>query len=124
MSPETLVRQYLEAMEARDLETARSMLAPGFAMVFPGGVMFEHLEDLVAWSKPRYRFVRKRFDRFDAALGDGEATVVFCTGTLSGEWPDGSAFSDIRFIDRFLIENGQLARQEVWNDMAEHRSLL
>ena len=26
------------------------------------------------------------------------------------------------FIDRFLVVDGLLARQEVWNDLAEHRS--
>jgi hypothetical protein len=41
-----------------------------------------------------------------------------CHGTLSGEWPDGSAFSDIRFLDRFELRSGKLTRQQVWNDLA------
>jgi len=48
--------------------------------------------------------------------------VVYCHGTLSGEWPDGSAFSGIRFIDRFTVRAGKLADQTVWNDLAETRA--
>ncbi|MEM9048367.1 MAG: nuclear transport factor 2 family protein [Pseudomonadota bacterium] len=118
---ETLVRDYLAAMEARDLEKARGMLAPGFAMVFPGGAVFEQLEALLSWSQPRYRFVRKRIDRIERAGQVGAISVVFCMGGLSGEWPDGTPFSGIRFIDRFELVDGRLTRQEVWNDMAEHR---
>ena len=47
--------------------------------------------------------------------------MVYCHGTLQGRWLDGSAFSGIRFIDRFLVQGGLLARQDVWNDLAEHR---
>ncbi len=38
---------------------------------------------------------------------------------LAGEWPDGTPFDGIRFIDRFELADGKLARQEVWNDLAE-----
>ena len=55
---EQVVREYLDAMERRDLAAARSLLAPGFSMVFPGGKRFDSLEQL---------------DR-DAP------TVVFCAG--------------------------------------------
>lgn len=116
-----LVRRFLDAMERRDLDAARSLLAPDFAMTFPGGARFERLEDLVAWAAPRYRFVRKRYERFDAAAGP-DGTAVYCFGTLEGQWLDGTEFSGIRFIDRFLTRDGLLADQRVWNDMAETRA--
>lgn len=113
------VRAYLAAMEARDLAAAQAMLAPGFVMTFPGGVSFTALADLVAWARPRYRFVRKSYTRFDAAPVT-EGSAVTCFGTLSGEWPDGTAFGGIRFCDWFLVSpDGRLLRQEVWNDLAE-----
>jgi hypothetical protein len=119
--PVGLVRAYLAAMEARDLPLAESFLAAGFKMVFPGGARFTALADLVARSRSRYRFVRKTYERFDvAAAPDG--TVVYCFGTLSGEWPDGTPFAGIRFIDRFTIRDGKLVDQMVWNDLAEARS--
>ena len=74
------------------------------------------LEQLIAWAAPRYRFVRKTYDGFDG-FGD----VVYCHGTLAGEWPDGTAFAGIRFVDRFELCDGKLIKQDVWNDIAEVR---
>jgi hypothetical protein len=47
--------------------------------------------------------------------------VVYCFGTLYGEWSDGTPFSGVRFIDRFTIKDGLLTDQRVWNDLAERR---
>ena len=47
------------------------------------------------------------------------ATVVFCSGYLKGTWLNGEAFSEIRFIDRFIVSNMKIKFQSVWNDMAE-----
>jgi hypothetical protein len=94
LNPEAVVRQYLDAMERRDLAAARSLLAPGFTMMFPGGKRFDSLEQLVESARKRY-------------------------GTLHGELLDGSPYSGIRFIDRFTVRSGKLVDQNVWNDMAE-----
>ncbi|MFN3143778.1 MAG: tautomerase family protein [Paracoccaceae bacterium] len=119
--PKAMVHTYLTTMEARDLAAAEAMLAPGFTMTFPGGVTMTSLAELIAWSKPRYRFVRKTYERYDATQ-DGATAIVYCFGTLSGEWLDGTAFSGIRFIDRFEIVDGRFTRQDVWNDMAETKA--
>lgn len=119
-SPGETVQAFLAAMEARDLDRARSLLAEGFAMTFPGGVRFSRLEELVAWGKERYRFVRRTYESVDECFGE-EGAVVFCSGSLSGEWPDGAAFSGIRFVDRFAVDGGKLVDQKVWNDLAESR---
>ncbi len=113
---QNLVRDYLLAMEDRDLPRAQAMLAPDFVMVFPGDVRMTSIAVVLEWAASRYRFVKKSFERFDDA-----GHVVFASGTLHGEWPDGTPFSGIRFIDRFDIVDGKLARQDVWNDMAELR---
>ncbi len=114
------VEDFLRAMERRDLEAAKGFLAPGFAMTFPGGARMTSLEDLIEWSKTRYRRVEKTCERFDE-VADGDNTVVYCFGTLSGEWLDGTAFSGIRFIDRFTVKDGLFTGQLVWNDMGEVR---
>lgn len=119
--PASVVRSFLSAMEARDLETAQTMLGAGFVMQFPGTDMMHSLADLVAWAAPRYRFVTKTYDAFDAMQSADAHAVVYCHGTLAGEWPDGTAFEGIRFIDRFEVTAGLLTRQDVWNDIAEHR---
>lgn len=117
-SPSRMVATYLRTMEARDLDGARAMLAPGFNMTFPGNRQYTKLEDLVEGSKGRYRNVRKVFERFDEAETP-EGTVVYSIGTLTGEWPDGTAFSGIRYIDRFLMRDGKFIATRVWNDLAE-----
>ncbi|MEP3665110.1 MAG: nuclear transport factor 2 family protein, partial [Roseibium sp.] len=38
---------------------------------------------------------------------------------LYGEWPDGSPFEGNRYIDRFEVADGKIARMDVWNDSAE-----
>ena len=114
MSPEKTVRAYLDAMERRDLGAAKSFLAPGFFMVFPGNKRFDALEQLVESAKGRYRSARKTYERYETA-GD----AVYCYGTLHGELLDGSPYSGIRFIDRFTVRGGKLVDQNVWNDMAE-----
>lgn len=116
-----VVRGFLDAMEARELERARACLAPGFVMVFPGGARFTALDELVAWGKGRYQRVGKHFDGFDESW-QGDTSVVYVRGTLHGVWPDGTPFQGIRFIDRFEVVQGQLVRQDVWNDLATHRA--
>lgn len=114
-----LVQEYLATMERRDLAHAKSLLAPGFWMVFPGGHRFDSLEALVERSRGRYRSARKRYDRYDTSPQADGSVVVYCYGTLYGELNDGSSYEGIRFIDRFTVREGKLVDQMVWNDMAE-----
>ena len=111
---ERVVRDYLAAMERRDLAAANAFLAPGFFMLFPGGARFDSLEKLVESAKGRYRSAKKTYERFDPFDGG-----VYCFGTLYGELLDGTAYSGVRFIDRFTVRDGKLVDQMVWNDMAE-----
>lgn len=113
-----LVRDFLETMQARDLEGAKRFLAPGFVMNFPGMQGLTALEQLVERSKGRYREVSKVYECFDECVRD-DATIVYCYGTLQGVWLDGSRFEGIRFIDRFEVVDGKFRRQDVWNDLAE-----
>jgi phenylpyruvate tautomerase PptA (4-oxalocrotonate tautomerase family) len=115
-APEQIVRDFLGAMERRDLVAAKTMLTPDFAMTFPGGASFATLEELIDWARPRYQRIGKVYERFDTVPGM-EDPIVYCFGTLEGVWPDGSAFSGIRFIDRFTVRGGLLVDQKVWNDL-------
>lgn len=120
--PAGVVRAFLAAMEKREIETAQAMLAEGFRMTFPGTAPMATLAELIAWAKPRYRFVTKTYEGFDAMQSAGDAAIVYCRGTLAGEWPDGTPFGGVRFIDRFEVVAGRLTRQDVWNDIAEVRA--
>lgn len=113
-----LVRHFLALMQGRDLESASALLAPGFAMHFPGHPAMHALDELVSWAKHRYSSIAKDYERFDESWADGY-TVVYCSGTLRGVWLDGSSFEGVRFIDRFEVADGKIRRQDVWNDLAE-----
>jgi len=114
-----IVRSFLAAMQARDLGTAKTFLAPDFTIIFPGNARFSTLEQLVEWGKSRYMSVGKNYNAFDECSTNSSRTVVYCYGTLYGQWLDGTSFDNIRFIDRFTIERNKLLDQQVWNDLAE-----
>ncbi|MBE1284441.1 MAG: tautomerase [Rhodobacteraceae bacterium] len=119
--PSQIVLDYLRAMENRDLDAANISLGEGFSMVFPGNRSMTSLTDLIDWAQSRYRFVKKAYSNVEA-FQSGDVAVVYTQGALSGEWPDGSMFEGIRFIDRFELSGGKIIKQEVWNDLAEVRA--
>ena len=113
-----LVREYLSAMEARDLDRAQALVAADAEFIFPGGRRPANLGEIVAGSQKRYGRIGKVIDAFDVLPRENGGTV-WCYGTLHGEWIDGTAFSGIRFIDRFEIGGGRIESQRVWNDAGE-----
>jgi 4-oxalocrotonate tautomerase family enzyme len=113
-----VVRDYLAAMERRDLAAAKAMLAEGFEMIFPGTAPMRGLDELIAWARDRYKSVGKTYEHFDVAPGP-EGVAVYCYGALHGEWLDGRKFEGIRFIDRFTVRDGRIVDQRVWNDLGE-----
>ncbi len=115
-----VVRDFLQAMQSRDLDRAQSFLSPDFRMCFPGGVVMHTLDELTAWAAQRYSHIGKHYEQFEESW-QGDVTVVFCHGSLQGTWLDGESFEGIRFIDRMEVRGGQITRQDVWNDLAEHR---
>ena len=115
-----VVRSFLQAMQERDIAKAQSFLHPDFRMCFPGSVVMHTLQELTAWAQTRYSRIGKHYDQFEESW-QGDATVVFCHGTLHGTWLDGHAFEGIRFIERIQVQDGLITRQDVWNDLAEHR---
>lgn len=118
LDAQLMIRKFLKAIEKRKLDEARVFLASGFSATFPGGNTFTTLPELVNWSKTRYKSVAKTFERFDQSQSDQE-TVVYCHGTLNGLWLDNTPFSDVRFVDRFVIADGLIQSQLGWNDLAE-----
>jgi hypothetical protein len=118
--PVELVQSFLRLLEARDLDAAGRFLAEGVAITFPGGRTFTNLADQVASSAGRFRGVTKTFDQFDVVeREEGGEHVVYVFGTLAGTALDGTAFDGVRYIDRFVIRNGLIIDQRVWNDLAE-----
>jgi hypothetical protein len=116
----TQIKNYLDAMENQDLSLARSFLNKNFKLVFPGNNIFLTLDEVIDWAKLRYRWVKKNYNHFDPLVSDDNTIIVYCYGTLYGEWLDKNMFSEIRFIDRFTLKENKLLDQMVWNDLAEY----
>ncbi len=113
-----IVTRFLRLVEQRLLEDASPYLAPDVTLTFPGGRTFHSLEEQVASSAARFRVVRKVFERFDVVEADG-SVIVYSIGTLEGEGLDGQPFAGVRYIDRFVLRNGLIVDQKVWNDLGE-----
>ncbi len=113
-----IVRLYLEASMVPDPETAAHYVGDPVVITFTGGRVFDHPSGPTVFNAARYKWVKKRMDRFDVAPADGE-TIVYSVGTLYGEWPDGEPFEGNRYIDRFVVRNKKIVKMDVWNDSAE-----
>ena len=115
---ETVVRAFLAHMEARELDQAVALMADGGTMTFPGTGAMTSIDDVLAWARDRYARVGKDIEHVDTAPGE-DGVTVYVHGTLKGEWLDGRSFDGIRFIDRFVVKDGLITDQRVWNDMGE-----
>lgn len=116
-TPQETIREYLDATGDRRLSDAASYLADGAILVFPQG-RFDDLDAMAAAISGRYQTIAKTYDTWDVMEGPDE-TVVVTTGTLSGVNVHGIGFSDIRFCDRFVVDDGRIQEHYVWNDLAE-----
>lgn len=113
-----LIKAYLDASAARRIDEARSYLAADAELVFPDG-RFSSPEELVASAGRRYRWVKKVYQSWDVSQHDDGSVTVYSVGTLYGENLHGVAFKGVRYIDRFVVRNGKIISQQVWNDLAE-----
>ncbi|MCI5039278.1 MULTISPECIES: nuclear transport factor 2 family protein [Donghicola] len=115
-----IVERYLELSMVPDPEGASRFIAPDFQMIFTGGRHFTSPAESAAFNAKRYKWVKKRFLRTDAALDAETGEVrVFNTGYLYGEWPDGTPFETNRYIDIFTVRDGLILETQIWNDSAE-----
>jgi hypothetical protein len=115
-----IVEEFLDASMIPDPVRARTYMAPDVRITFTGGRRFDGPGGTAAFNAARYRSVKKKFERTDVvAGGTDDETIVYNTGTLYGEWPDGEAFSGNRYVDRFVVSHGKIVRMDVWNDSAE-----
>ena len=115
-----IVETYLELSMVPDPEAAAAYVADDFEMTFTGGRRFSGPADSAAFNAKRYKWVKKRFLRTDAALDAASGDVyVYNTGYLYGEWPDGTRFETNRYLDCFVVRGGKIVSTDVWNDSAE-----
>ena len=113
-----LVQEYLLAAAERRLGDASRFLDPDALIVFPQG-RFDDIEGMATAMSGRYRSIDKTHQTWDVIASDTDTTVVVTTGTLHGVNVHDVPFEGIRFCDRFVIRDGLIAEQHVWNDLAE-----
>ena len=113
-----IVERFLVASMIPDPESAAGFMTAGVVITFTGGRKFRHPRETTGFNAKRYKWVKKKMERTDVAPGEGE-TVVYNTGTLYGEWPDGTPFEGNRYVDRFVVRGGKIVQMDVWNDSAE-----
>lgn len=112
------VRLFLEASMVPDPDTAMTFMAEGVEITFTGGRRYTHPSQSAGLNARRYKWVKKKFGRFDVVPGEDE-TIVYSLGTLYGEWPNGDPFEGNRYVDRFVVRDGKIVKMDVWNDSAE-----
>lgn len=116
-SSREMIVEYLAAASERRMSQAAAYLAPDVTLVFPQG-RFDDLEAMASAMAGRYRSIEKTYETWDVMDGE-DGGVVVATGTLSGVNTHGVGFSGVRFCDRFVVRDGLISEQHVWNDLAE-----
>lgn len=109
---------YLRLSGERRTAEAAAFLASDAELIFPGGVTYSRLEDVFASAGRMYRSIAKRHGTWDAVSKADGTVVVVSAGTLEGENLHGARFEGVRYLDRITWRDGQIVRQEVWNDLA------
>jgi ketosteroid isomerase-like protein len=118
--PAALVEAYLRTLMIPDPEGALRFIGPGLAITFTGARAMKAPAECAAFNAKRYKWVKKRFEHTHVVAGATPAhAIVYNTGTLHGEWPDGTPFEGNRYVDRYTLRDGLIVAMEVWNDSAE-----
>lgn len=115
-----IVETYLRLHMIPDPDSARAYCAPDLEIRFTGNRLMHDPAEATAFNKSRYKWVKKKFGPTHVVAGGGaEETIVYQTGTLYGEWLDGTPFEGNRYVDRYFVRHGKIVKMEVWNDSAE-----
>jgi ketosteroid isomerase-like protein len=115
-----IVETYLRLHMIPDPDAARAYCAPDLEIRFTGNRLMHDPAEATAFNRSRYKWVKKKFGPTHVvAGGTAEETTVYQTGTLYGEWPDGTPFEGNRYVDRYVVRQGKIVEMEVWNDSAE-----
>ena len=119
-TPAQVVDEFLRLVMIPDPQSASRFTAPGIRIRFTGNREMHAPSDTSAFNAKRYAWVKKKIERTEVvAGGTPDETVVYSLGTLYGAWPDGTAFEDNRYVDRYVVRHGLISRMDVWNDSAE-----
>ena len=107
-----IVEEYLRLHMIPDPDSARQFCAPNLEIRFTGNRLMHDPAEATAFNRARYKWVKKKFGPTHVAEGaSDEETVVYQTGTLYGEWLDGTPFEGNRYVDRYYVSHSALSFQ-------------
>src|SRR5258707_7543359 len=107
--PVKIVEEYLRLHMIPDPDAARQFCAPGLEIRFTGNRLMRDPAEATAFNRSRYKWVKKKFGPTHvAAGGTADETIVYQTGTLYREWPDGTPFEGQRYVDPYVVPRGQI----------------
>jgi hypothetical protein len=117
--PVGVVTGYLSLCEQRRLADAARYLAANAELIFPGARRYTDLSVMAEDAARRYRSVSKTYELTNAHRDSTGDWIVVTIGTLAGVSLAGTPFDGVRFLDRFVVRDGKIVQQQVFNDLAE-----
>ncbi len=115
-TPRAVVEEFFERMADDERRgTVDDCFADDAVITLPGE-RFEGpdaADAMLEWLEPRYERAEKAFDEWIEA---GETVVS--RGTLFGVDADGERFEGVRYVDVYRIDDGEIARLDIYNDLA------
>jgi limonene-1,2-epoxide hydrolase len=114
--PRAVVEEFFDRMEHdEERATIGELFAADTIITLPGTTFTgpDAPRAFLDFLAPRYEWAAKEFDRWVTT----DETVV-SIGTLYGVDTDGEAFSGVRYVDVYEIEDGLIRRLDVYNDLA------
>ena len=114
--PAAGIDAFLQLCEDRELDAAQRCMRSDAELFWPGGAQYASLNEMVSGAAGRYRWVKKHRDHYSVGTDAQGRTVVTSRGRLFGENLHGVPFRDIRYVDVFVLEDGLIREQHVWND--------
>jgi hypothetical protein len=113
-----VVEQFIKGVNERDADTVRAFAGPDLHMTFPGGVVIRSVNEFFEWLAGRSPQSVYVYDVIDIVTLD-DRTVAYASGQVEGVTVSGLAFTGVRVIDKFVIQDGLVVKKEAWSDMAE-----
>ena len=113
-----LVSKFLEASMEPNPELAATYMDDDVKIIFTGRREMANAQQITAFNKSRYEWVKKSIKQYDAMQKEDHC-VVYSIGFLYGQWQDGTPFNGNRYTDRFEVRQGKITKMDVLNDSAE-----
>lgn len=115
-TPRAVVEEFFERMADDERRgTVGDCFADDAVITLPGERFAgsDAADAMLEWLEPRYERAEKAFDDWIEA---GETVVS--QGTLFGVDADGERFEGVRYVDVYRIDDGEIVRLDVYNDLA------